>query len=94
MTVCHNIETACGSLGNIKIPNRDGFRAGTTQYVFFKDMWWYGWTLTERALDSDGNAMNMNRNNDGQFNVSNDNRDNRNPDNGLRQKFLGKSPSI
>jgi len=37
--------------------------------------------------------MNMNRNNDGQFNISNDNRDNRNPDNGLRQKFLRKVPN-
>jgi hypothetical protein len=34
----------------------------------------------------------MNRNDNGQFNVSNDNRDNRHPDNGLRQKFLHKAP--
>ena len=36
MTVCRNIETACESLGNIKIPNRDGLRTGTTQSVLYK----------------------------------------------------------
>ncbi|HUC88548.1 MAG TPA: hypothetical protein VMR49_00770 [Candidatus Paceibacterota bacterium] len=45
-----------------------------------------------QRLDSDGNALNMNRNDNDQFNVSNDNRDNRNGDNGPRQKFLIKSP--
>ena len=36
MTVCHNIETACENLGNIKISNEDGFRAGSTQGALYK----------------------------------------------------------
>ncbi len=92
MTVCRNLETACESLGNTI--ERIGFQTETAQapeqpsVLCKRCAVICGRILAERALDSNGNAMNMNRNNDGQFNISNDNRDNRNPKYGLRQKFL------
>ena len=46
------------------------------------------------ALDHDGNVINMNRNDNGQFNLDWNNRDNQNPDNGPRQKFLIKTAII
>jgi hypothetical protein len=41
-----------------------------------------------QKIDSDGNAMNMYRNDNGQFNIDRNDRDNRNSDNGPREKFL------
>ena len=50
--------------------------------------------IQKSALNRNGYAMNMYRNNNGKFNINSNNRDNRNSDNGLRQKFLAKSSFI
>jgi hypothetical protein len=71
--------------------NRFPATAGNSEYCE-NDVQWYGCVYREtRVLDSDGNAMNGNWNDDNGSNLDWNNRDNRNPDNGPRVEVLHKN---